>query len=703
MTIAPLVSQAQMVREADAVPASLAYDVVEKQRWIYRHMLENASSLLNETNPENLLRSITEKACELLDADRASLFMYDSPRHELWSKVPEGTGVPEIRFSADEGIAGLVARSGELVSVPDAHQHPAFNPEIDRRTGYTTRSVLCGPICNAQSNIVGVLEVLNKRGGSFDDTDEEVLRALCSLAAISFSNAALIEELDQRIWRTEALLNVMRSLASKLNLDELLEAIMGKATQVLQADRASLFLLDAKKKELWSKVAQGTGAFEIRFPRHLGIAGYVATSGRVLNVPDAYKDPRFNRDIDKQTGYRTRSIICAPVRDESGHIIGVVEVLNKTTGVFSNEDEDLLVALTSQVGIALENSRLFEELQTMRTYNESILSTVATGIVTLDAEGMIAHLNPAAQRILGLEEPLAHTLHYARWFEQLGLSPVSSAVETVFRQGEPAFVYNHGFTNAAGIAVGANITIKPLSAPGKPSQGVVIVVEDVTQLLSTFSRYVSPDVAHRVLNETESTPVLGGTTQQVTVLFSDIRGFTTLSEQSAPEETVKLLNEYFAHMVDIVFKHGGTLDKYIGDAIMAVFGVPTPREDDAARAVQCAAEMRRALWAFNEKRAAEGLPAIDTGIGIYSGLAVSGNVGTVDRMDYTVIGDAVNVAARLEELTKKESHKILFDAATYAKAKDLVPCEAVGDLAIRGRSNAVQVYGISDEWLRAGR
>ncbi len=692
----------QVIQQDDTQqPGPLSRD--DKQLAVYRLLFETASSLLTETNSDNLLQNITEQASQLLGADRASLFLFDPARNELWSKVALGQGIPEIRFPATTGIAGLVAMTGETANIHDAYQHPAFNPEIDRRTGYKTQSILCGPIRNIQNHVVGVLEVLNKQNGVFDTTDEEALRALCSFAAVAISNNTLVEELDQRIWRTEAVLDVMRSLASKLELDELLQTIMAKVTSLLRADRASLFLLDTRKGELWSKVAQGAGTLEIRFPRHIGIAGYVATSGKLLNVQDAYKDPRFNRDVDKETGYRTRSILCAPIRNESGHIIGVVEVLNKVDGVFLEEDEDLLVALTSQVGIALENARLFEELQAMKLFNDSILSTVATGIVTLDADGMIGQVNPAAQRILGLEDPCPHTIHFTRWLDGTQLSSLVSAIEDVFRLQEPAHVYHHTFKNAHGNTIGANITIKPLAPKGTQHRGIVLVIEDVTQLLTAFTRYVSPQVADRVLNEPATSTTLGGVAQHVTVLFSDIRGFTTLSEHSSPEEMVKFLNEYFARMVNSVFKYGGTLDKYIGDAIMAVFGAPTPHKDDAARAVQCALEMRTAVWAFNEERAAEGLPHIEIGIGIYSGLVASGNIGTIDRMDYTVIGDAVNVAARLQELTKKENPKILMDAETYASVKGQVVCDAVGDVTIRGRTASVNVYGVSDEWLKSER
>ncbi|HLC29905.1 MAG TPA: GAF domain-containing protein [Dehalococcoidia bacterium] len=672
----------------------------ERQLADHRELLQVTRSLVTELNGDNLLRLITEKTSEVLHADRATLFLVDRARNELWSKVAEGLGVAEVRFPASTGIAGHVATTGEVVNIPDAYADPRFNPEVDRCTGYRTKSILCAPIRDPQDQVIGVLEALNKHRGRFNADDEETLIILGAQAAVALHNADLVGELDKRLLRTEVLLNVMQTFTSKLELDTLLQTIMAKITQVLQADRASLFLIDHKTKELWSKVAQGEGMKELRFPRHLGIAGHVATTGRVANVMDAYKDARFNQEIDKRTGYRTRSVLCVPIRNDQGHIIGVTEVLNKRGGIFTEEDEDLLVALSSQVGIALENAGLFEQLQAMRKYNEGILTSIATGVVTLDASGLVTQVNPAAQRIFGLDEPYPASAHVSSWLDKEHHGALLAAIQNVFHSGQPDHVYHYNFTTPQGERVGVNTTILPLQQPANGAAGVVLVTEDVTQLMNTFARYVSPEVAAEVLTQKDPA-ALEGTRKQVSVLFSDIRGFTSLSECSTAEDVMQLLNQYFSRMASIVFKYGGTLDKYIGDAIMAVFGAPHAHEDDPMRAVQCAIEMRRTLWDFNQERVARGLSQIEIGVGICTGEVVSGNVGSDERMDYTVIGDAVNVASRLEGMTKLSDCKILFNQAVYEAVKERVQCELLGPMILRGRTKPVQAYGISDEWIRA--
>ena len=164
--------------------------------------------------------------------------------------------------------------------------------------------------------------------------------------------------------RLKILLDVIKAMSAETDFDRLLQLIMKETTRAMDADRSSLFLLDRERSELWSRIALGLEEKkEIRFRSHLGIAGQVATSGQVLNIPEAYDDPRFNKEVDRQTGYRTKTILCTPVRNKEGTIVGVLQVLNKREGVFIPADEEMLEALSSQAAIALENARLYEDLR----------------------------------------------------------------------------------------------------------------------------------------------------------------------------------------------------------------------------------------------------------------------------------------------------------------------------------------------------
>ncbi len=215
------------------------------------------------------------------------------------------------------------------------------------------------------------------------------------------------------------------------------------------------------------------------------------------------------------------------------------------------------------------------------------------------------------------------------------------------------------------------------------------------KLRRLFQRYVSPEVV-RQLVECPEDLALEGERREVTVLFSDIRDFTTRSEQTAPETLVLCLNRYLSVMVEIIHRHGGMVDKFIGDAIMAVFGAPLPVEDHARRAVDAALAMQAALRQLNRKFSSDGIPELTIGVGIHSGEAIVGNIGSPERMEYTVIGDTVNVASRIEGLCKRFGSSVLVSEATRTAAEGDVAFESVGEAMLKGRKEPVAIYRVMD-------
>lgn len=208
---------------------------------------------------------------------------------------------------------------------------------------------------------------------------------------------------------------------------------------------------------------------------------------------------------------------------------------------------------------------------------------------------------------------------------------------------------------------------------------------------ANYSRFMPEYVVKQLLNSPDSF-ALGGVNQTVTVLFADIRGFTSLAEKEKPEKVVSLLNRYFSAMSEIIFEHGGTLDKYIGDGLMAIFGAPTAGEEDALNAVKAAVTMQKRLAKLNDELRAEGYSPISIGIGLHTGDALIGYIGSDKRSEYTAIGDTVNLAARLE--SNSQGGQILMSEATAAASGNLIPVNVLDPLTVKNRVQPVKVLEV---------
>ncbi|MGI9418341.1 MAG: adenylate/guanylate cyclase domain-containing protein [Geminicoccaceae bacterium] len=211
-----------------------------------------------------------------------------------------------------------------------------------------------------------------------------------------------------------------------------------------------------------------------------------------------------------------------------------------------------------------------------------------------------------------------------------------------------------------------------------------------------FGRYFSPGVVSRISREADALRGVGGRTQDVAVMFCDIRDFTTITEQLPPSDVVRFLSQYHTHMVEVIFKFGGTIDKFIGDAIMVTFGTPDPSDDDAERSVRAGLAMNTALAALNADRERRNLPNIRHGIGIHFGPVIAGNIGTEDRLEYTVIGDTVNVASRIQDACKSVGEALLISDAVKKRLAPDFHVQTLPEQRVRGRQAPVRIYAVKE-------
>ena len=341
-------------------------------------LLDISRTIAASETLDEILATLVEIATRELEADRGTIFLNDSETGELYSRVAQGNFNREIRILNDSGVAGHVFTTGKGIIVHDALHDPRFNREIDEETGYLIEIDPRVPIRTVKGEIIGVAQALNKKTGLFIEEDRKLLEAMTTQAAIALQSTQLVERMNRLRAKEIEFFGVVSEVSAEIDLGILLQKVMSEATRMLNAERATLFLNDEKTGELFSKIGLGLQATEIRMPNHLGIAGAVFTSRKTVNIPYAYADLRFNPAFDKKTGFFTRSILCVPVINKNGKIIGVTQVLNKRGGPFTQEDESRLKAFTAQVSIALENAKLFDDVQNMKNYSESMLRVCRT-------------------------------------------------------------------------------------------------------------------------------------------------------------------------------------------------------------------------------------------------------------------------------------------------------------------------------------
>ena len=677
-------------------------------------LLQVTTDLAKTKSLDEALEVLVKITTSTIGAERGTIFLNDPATGELYSRIAQGNFRREIRILNTKGVAGWAFTKNEGVIIHDAYKDERFNKAVDVRTGFRTKSILCAPLRTVNGEEIGVSQILNKIDGEFDQDDLDMLEAMTEQAAIAIQGNIIVEQIEAARKQELEFLDVVSQVSSELELTPLLQKIITTISTMLDCERATLFINDEKTNELYTEVGEGLDEKStIRIPNHLGISGTVFTSGKAVNIPHAYADLRFNPSFDKQTGFFTRSILCMPVFSKAGKTIGVSQVLNKRGGSFNAEDEKRLAAFTSQISMGIENAKLFDDVQSQMNYSQSILSSMHDAVLTFDEHGTVKTCNPAGLRILKIP-------HESAILEHSASSLLGGPNEWLLHKLE-AVQENEEFLDAElqieGETLSVNVTLTPLlgkSEKRKPENpdgdsglsskpniiGAMLMIEDISsekRMKSTMSRYMDPELADKLMTAGgDDSDIMGGKQSVGTVLFSDVRSFTTITEELGAQGTVKLLNDYFTIMVDCITDEGGMLDKFIGDAMMCIFGTPVPHEDDPDRAVRAAIRMMTDLKVFNDKRSTEGKMPIDHGMGINTDSIVSGNIGSPKRMDYTVIGDGVNLAARIESACKQYGAHILISEFTYKAVKATYRTRQVDYVIVKGKTEPVGVYEVLD-------
>ena len=338
---------------------------------------EVARALSTISDLDALLRLIVEKVTALMSAERATLYMVTEDGSQLWSRVIQGSEVVEIRLDVGEGIAGWVAQTREIVNIPDAYADQRFQPAVDLKYGYRTRSILSVPMLGALGGLVGVVQVLNKADGPFTKDDEEMMRAVASQAAIAIENARLYtslvaqnkelmearRDLERRQRELNALYEVEKELSHALDLDDLLSRILAQAITVLGGGAGSIALVEGDGA-LRFRTVQGPAAprlIERTLAHGTGLLGWAIAHRTPLVVDDPTKDPRHAKDVALEIGVVPQHIMVAPLVDGED-VIGGIEIIDQRRTVrdgvaWSDADLKLLVLIAAQAASAITLSR----------------------------------------------------------------------------------------------------------------------------------------------------------------------------------------------------------------------------------------------------------------------------------------------------------------------------------------------------------
>ena len=549
-----------------------------------------------------------------------------------------------------------------------------------------------------KDRLLGLLCVGKKfMGESYTSAEIKILKIVANHLTKALYNYELIQNVDEKgkqlnlkLLELETLFDISVAISSVLDVDELGEEILWRSVGILNASKGMMLMPKENSPILEPNSSFNWEDTDVLISKRLTIFKKIddIKSGVILT-------PEDKNSLQKKLG--AHHIIIAPIRAKD-NILGYMVLCNKETrhGVeaFTQTDLDLLSALCNQGAVALDNARLFKDITEAKQFNESILGSIATSVITLDPLGEIDSINQAGMNILKMNRDETIGNHYMYLFEKdmeiIGLIQMTEMENKIHSE------INMSFLTVSKEAV-VNVSVAPRIDPSGRVRGLVIAIEDITdvsKVKNTFKRYVSKQVVDELLDD-DAKLNLGGEEREVTILFSDIRGFTSMSENMSPENVVSTLNEYFSDMIDIVFKYNGTLDKIIGDELMIVYGAPISAKDDTQRAVTTAVEMQKQITRLNKERTKRKDMPISAGIGINRGIVVSGNIGSRDMMDYTVIGDTVNLGARL--CSAAGPGEILVSSAVWKETQKHCSYKELEPIKVKGKKNKVGVYRIEHD------
>lgn len=516
-----------------------------------------------------------------------------------------------------------------------------------------------------------------------------------------------VKELETGRSSLAALAHTAQLVNSSLELDEVLRIVMDTLVRLTHAERGFLMLRE-EDGDMTLRLARNWDLESIPASEQTISSTVVASvidSGEPLLTTNAQDDSRLMSQ-ESIVAFNLRSILCVPLKVKN-ELIGVIYADNRVrSGIFAETERDLLSAFADQAAVAIENARLFLSLRSsltevtgLKRLMDDIFASIASGVITADIRNRITLCNRAAEAMLELsaEALIGRPLEEA-------LPPLAAEIQDGLKEVHATDQPRVGLEISPVLPgrgpVSWRLNLSPLKDAGQRTQGIAIVLDDLTERrrLEAQRRLLERMVSPAVLDQIDPNQLeMGGDLANITILFADIRGFSTYSEGQTPGEVVAVLNRYLSAAAEAILNEEGTVDKFLGDAVMAWFNAPLPQPDHTLRAVRAALALRSSVERLHRE-----LPEaehLSFGMGIHYGEALLGWIGNEKRLEYTAISDGVNSAWRIQENAGRG--QILISREAWERVQDRVEAVPVTPLVVKGRVKPIEVFDLRG--LKTGR
>jgi PAS domain S-box-containing protein len=539
--------------------------------------------------------------------------------------------------------------------------------------------------------------VLRLRGIQLDAALLEELHTLQSELGqvVAFLTAQQPELLQLR-----ALVRATAVFNSTLNLEQVLADVMDNFIGLTDAERGLIVLIDPQTRELEFRVIRGMdekGITKTNFLVSRTVVKEVAATGQPVMTNNAMEDERYQAQ-ESIISYAARSLLCVPLKVKN-EVIGVAYADHRYKDkLFGNHEITFLEGYANQAAISIENARLFDEIQRqlreiteIRNFLDNIFSSIESGIITLDNQGIVLTVNRAAEDILGIRASSSFDKSYREVLPPL-FEGFDHLLEDVRQNRIQQSIEINPVLPHRG-PVNLYLKLSPLiEADQARTLGVAIVIDDLTEqkkqeeTLRVVNTYLPSEMVSNIQDLDKFG--LGGETREISAIFADVRGFTTFSEQLEPEVLMGIINQYLSVSSDAVQNYQGIIDKFMGDAILGLYNTQlNPQEDHAMRCVVSAIRIVQAVQTLHKHLPPD--QQLLYGIGVHTGLATIGNIGSPSRKEFTAIGEAVDMAKKLQECAA--GGEIILSESTYEQVKSRIHCERV-ERQLRNQSEYKPMY-----------